>query len=181
LRAGATAKRYARAVFSLGVETGDFERIGEEIKGIASAMEVEPALREILTNPLYDASSRHEVVSGLAEKKGLSAITRNFLHLLVDKGRFSLLTEISGCYQELSDERAGRMKATVITASKVSDALLGELTASLEKKTGRKVSVESEADPSLIGGIVVKVGDVIYDGSLRTQIQILKDNIRKAA
>lgn len=179
MKAGAAAQRYARAVFSLGIESGEFERIGQEIHAVSSAVDADETLKDVLSNPLYDAGVRREIITGLAEKNGFTSTARNFLLLLVDKDRISLITEISKCYQGLADEKAGKMKATVVTASKVSEGLVTELTASLEKGTGKKVSLSYEVDPALIGGIVLKVGDIIYDGSIRTQLHKLRDNIRK--
>lgn len=179
MKTGAAAQRYAKAVFSLGVDTGEFERIGEEIEAFVSALDLNSSLRDILLNPQYDAVAKMAVVAAISEKKSVCVTTRNFLLLLVERGRFSLLTEICRSYQALSDEKAGRMKATVVTASQVSDHIVKEIVGALEKRTGKKVSLTSEIDPALIGGLVIKVGDIIYDGSIRTQLHKLKDNIMK--
>lgn len=181
MKAGAAAQRYAKAVFSIGVDSGDYERLGQEIEVVAAAVDQDEALRDILVSPQHDLTLRRLMVTALADKKGLNPTTKNFLLLLVEKGRASLLPEISRSYQKLSDERAGRMKATVITASKISESVLGELKSSLEKSTGKKVFLTPGVDPALVGGTVVKVGDIIYDGSIRTQLQLLKDSIRKTA
>lgn len=181
MKTGAAARRYAKAVFSIGVESGEFERIGQEIAGVVSAMELDATMKDILTNPLYDATVRKGIIAGLSDKKTFTPTTKNFLLLLVDKDRISLLPEISRQYQELSDEKAGRMKATIVTASKVSEAIVKELTSSLERNTGKKVFLSYKVEPALVGGIVLKVGDIVYDGSIRTQIHKLKDNIRKTA
>lgn len=181
VKSGAAAQRYARAVFSIGVESGEFERLGQEIESVVDAMGQDETLSDILVSPLHDLSSRRQLVTALANKKGFSSTVKNFLLLLVDNGRASLLPEISRSYQQLSDEKAGRMKATVITASKVAESVVGELKSSLEKSTGKKVSLTSEVDSALVGGIVIKVGDIVYDGSIRTQLQLLKDSIRKTA
>lgn len=179
MKAGAAAKRYAKAVFSLGVDSGEFERIGQEIGAVVSAIDTDESLRGILLNPQHDAETKRAVVIGISEKKGFSPTTKNFLVLLVDKGRLSLLPDMYRSYQGLSDEKAGRMKAAVVTASQVSEPVIAEIIASLEKKTGKKVSLTSEVDPSLIGGMVIRVGDIIYDGSIKTQLNKLRDNIRK--
>jgi len=179
LKAGAAAQRYAKAAFSLGVETGEYERIGQEIGAVGSGLLDSVSLRDILLNPQHDAAVKSALVNGLSQKKGFSATTKNFLLLLVDRGRLDLLPEIFRSYQKLSDDKAGRMKATVVTASQASESVTNEIVASLEKKTGKKVSLTSEVDPSLIGGVVIKVGDIIYDGSIRTQLQKLKGNIMK--
>lgn len=181
MKAGAAAKRYAKAVFSLGVESGEFERLGQEIELVSVAMGQDEAFNDILVSPLHDLSSRRQLVTALVNKKGFSATVKNFLMLLVDNGRAPLLPEISKCYQKLSDEKAGRMKATVITASKVAESVVEELKSSLEKSTGKKVALTPEVDPGLVGGLVIKVGDIVYDGSIRTQLQLLKDSIRKTA
>ena len=181
VKSGAAAQRYAKAVFSIGVDSGDYERLGQEIEAVAAAMDQDEVLRDILISPQHDLTVRRQMVTALAVKKGLNPTINNFLLLLVEKGRASLLPEISRNYQKLSDEKAGRMKATVITASKISESVLGELKSSLEKSTGKKVFLTPQLDPTLVGGTVIKVGDIIYDGSIRTQLQLLKESIRKIA
>lgn len=181
MKAGAAAQRYAKAIFSLGVDTGEFERIGQEIEAVVSALDANASLRGILLNPQHDAEAKSGLVTGLSDKKGFSSTTKNFLLLLVDRGRVSLLPEILRSYQGLSDEKAGRMKATVVTASQVSEPIMKEIVSSLEKKTGKKVFLASEVDPGIIGGVVIKVGDIIYDGSIKTQLHRLKENIMKTA
>lgn len=179
MKAGAAAHRYAKAVFSLGVDSGEFERMGQEISAVVSAIDSDAAFGEILLNPQHDMAVKRNVIASLSEKKGFNTTTKNFLLLLVDKGRLPLLPEILRSYQSLSDEKAGRMKATLVTASQASELIVKEIVNSLEKKTGKKVSLTSEIDPALIGGVVIKVGDIIYDGSLRTQLHKLKSNIMK--
>lgn len=179
MKTGAAAQRYAKAVFSLGVDSGEFERIGEEIGAVVTAIDTNDALRAILFSPQHDAAAKTGVVEAIALKKGFTTTTKNFLLLLVDKGRLPLLPEMYRSYQKLSDEKAGRVNATVVTASQLTDPLTKEIVASLEKKTGKKVSLSSEVDPALIGGVVIKIGDIIYDGSIKTQLHKLRDNIRK--
>lgn len=181
MKTGVAAQRYAKAVFFLGVEMGEFERVGQEIGAVVSAIDADASLMDILLNPQHDADVKRGIVAGISEKKGFSSSTKNFLLLLIDKGRLSLLPEMLRYYQRLSDEKAGRMKAAVVTASQVSESVIAEIKASLEKKTGKQVSLTSEVDSSLIGGIVIKVGDIIYDGSLSTQLYKLKNNIMKTA
>ena len=179
MKTGAAAQRYSKAVFSLGVDSGEFERIGQEIGAVVGAIESSDALRAILLSPQYDAEVKRGVVEAIASKKGFTSTTKNFLLLLVDKGRLPLLPEMYRSYQKLSDEKAGRVNATVVTASELTDPLIKEIVTSLEKKTGKKVSLSSEIDPALIGGVVIKIGDIIYDGSIKTQLHKLRDNIRK--
>lgn len=179
MKTGAAAQRYAKAVFSLGVDSGEFERIGQEIGAVVAAIESSDDLRAILLSPQHDAEVKRGVVEAIASKKGFSSTTKNFLLLLVDKGRLPLLSEMYRSYQKLSDEKAGRVNATVVTASQLTDPLIKEIITSLEKKTGKQVSLSSEVDPALIGGVVIKIGDIIYDGSIKTQLNKLRDNIRK--
>lgn len=179
MKTGAAAQRYAKAVFSIGVDSGDFERIGGEIGAVVSAIDGNESLRGILLNPQHDSESKRKVVEAIAGKKGFTSTTKNLLLLLVDKGRLSLLQEIYRSYQILSDEKAGRMNARVVTAAQLSEPLIKEIADSLEKKTGKKVSISSEVEPSLIGGVVIKIGDIIYDGSIKTQLHKLRENILK--
>ena len=133
----------------------------------------------ILLSPKHDAEVKKGVVEAIASKKGFNPTTKNFLLLLVDKGRLPLLPEMYRSYQKLSDEKAGRMNAAAVTASQLTEPLIKEIVTSLEKRTGKKVSLSSEVEPALIGGVIIKIGDIIYDGSIKTQLNKLRDNIKK--
>jgi len=174
---GSLARRYARALLALGVERNEHEKIGREIRELAGVIGDSAELAETLGNPAIPGSSRRKVVEALMQRLGTSTITSNFVRLLVDRDRLGALPAISRELDAMIDEKAGRTTAEVVSASPLSPAQVGELTRRLETLSGRKVQLTTRQDPDLIGGVVAKVGDVVYDGSLRRQLELLREQV----
>ena len=173
------AKRYAKAIFSLGKEQGKVETYAETLNAIAdlfvdSALEVEDAL----TNPLYPLEARQKVMAKIAKAVDADRIMSTFLNLLIEKKRVDVLPEIASAVQEMLDRAENISHGSVISAIEIDSALLEKIQATLENITGNKVILETQVDPSIIGGIVAKVGDLVLDGSIRTQLNGLKESIK---
>jgi F-type H+-transporting ATPase subunit delta len=164
------AKRYARAFFKIAGQEQRYEQFHRELVRFSSLLEKNRHLFEFLANPVFAQPDKRAVVDALLEKLALSPLTANFLRLLVDKRRIGILSHIEGCYRELVDDALQKAAVTVKTAFPLSDMLSARLRQEMETLTGRKVEMTIVEDPSLLGGIVVKVGDRLYDGSIRTQL-----------
>jgi F-type H+-transporting ATPase subunit delta len=169
------ARRYAQALLELGVETGQLDKLVEEIGTVADAWEASADLRNAIENPLVAHDAKKAVLSELADQIGASPMTRNTLQLLVDRRRARTLPYLARSLRELADARKGIVRAEVTTATVLSDAYYARLQVQLEKMTGKRVVVDKRTDPSLIGGVVTRIGDRIFDGSLRTRLQSLRD------
>lgn len=172
------ARRYAQALLALGQEDGNFAKYGEELAAFAAAAAL-PELAEALTNPIYPAETRRKVLDGVLAKMGPSNIVKNFLGLLQDKGRIGHVGAINSYYQRLVDEVNNVKRATITTAGPVADAVKSQVQATLEKMTGKTIILEAKEDPDIIGGIVAQVGDLTLDGSVKTQLQNLKESLVK--
>ena len=178
--ASSVARRYARALLSLGVEEGRFEQYGDELESVLAAMRQSGELRFMLVNPGYTPQQRHAVVDAVAGALKLSAVTLNFLRLLVDRQRMGALAEIARLYRALVDRQAGRIRATVTSAGPLSEHELERLREAIARTTGRAVVLESKTDSSLIGGVVAQVGPTMLDGSLRTQLERMRQELKRA-
>ena len=178
--ASSVARRYARALLSLGVEEGRFEQYGDELESVLAAMRQSGELRFMLVNPGYTPQQRHAVVDAVAGALKLSAVTVNFLRLLVDRQRMGALAEIARLYRALVDRQAGRIRATVTSAGPLSEHELERLRESIGRTTSRAVVLESKTDSSLIGGVVAQVGPTMLDGSLRTQLERMRQELKRA-
>ncbi|MDH4317983.1 MAG: F0F1 ATP synthase subunit delta [Desulfobulbaceae bacterium] len=172
------ARRYAKALFSLGKEKGMIENYSEILTGIAKLYEAGSLVVDSLTNPLYPLEARQKVMATIAEKSGADAIMKSFLNLLVEKKRAEILPDIAHEMRVMVDREQNISHGTVVSAIKLDDALKGNIQATLEKITGKKVTLETHVDPSIIGGVVAKVGDLVLDGSIRTQLNGLKESIK---
>jgi len=171
------AKRYARALFLVGKEEDAVDAFGAALAEVAGVFETEPVVRDGLTNPLYPVETREKVMDYLADQLQAAPVMRNFLRLLVEKKRVSLLPEIAQVYGRMVDDDRNVCRGRIITAMELDAELEAQVKATLEKITGKSVIVTTEVDPSILGGIVAQVGDLVLDGSLRTQLDELKESI----
>ena len=179
MRSSAAARRYARALFGLADETGAVAQIRGELAGIAALFESELALRNALFRPLYPVAERRAVLSSLCERLSLTATVRNFFAYAIDQRRLVDFDAIRAEFGQLADAAAGLVKARVTAAAPLDDAQRARLESALAARTGRSVELEVSVDPALIGGAVATVGNVVFDGSLRTQLHQLRDTLSR--
>jgi len=172
--AGVVARRYAKAILELGNELGTLDAIVEEISNAAEAYGSSADLRSALENPLFPLEVKRNVINELAQALGVSQTTRNTLHLLNDRRRMPALPGIARLLREMTDLRKGVLRAEVVTATTLSDAYYTKLQVQLENMTGKRVVVERREDPSIIAGVVTRIGDTLYDGSLRARLDEMK-------
>jgi len=178
MKATAAARRYARALFSIAQESNALESNRGELKSMADLFEAEPALRNALFRPLHPVAERRAVLRAVCERLGLDATVRNFFAFLIDQRRLVDFDAIRGEFDRLADAAAGVTTARVTTAAPLDDAQRQRLQSALSARTGRRVELEVWVDPELIGGAVAVVDNVVFDGSLRTQLSQLRDTLR---
>jgi len=173
------ARRYAKALFSLGKEQGKTEDYSGQLKGIAALYADDAAgVSDAVTNPLYPLDVREKVMAKIAESVQADAILASFLKLLIAKKRAGILPDIAEAMQAMVDKDQNISHGAVISAVEFDDALMAKIQTTLEKLTGKKVILETQVDPSIIGGIIAKVGDLVLDGSIKTQLNGLKESIK---
>ncbi|HET9751417.1 MAG TPA: ATP synthase F1 subunit delta [Myxococcales bacterium] len=172
------ARRYARALFALGLAEDRFEQYGNELSALLQAMKENRELGFLLGNPGYSQEQRKGAVDAAASALRLSPITVNFLRLLVDRQRIGDLASISRAYGAMVDEQAGRVRATVTSARPLSDDELSRVRDAIARMTGRTIVLESKTDPALIGGLVTQVGATQLDGSVRTQLERMREELK---
>jgi F-type H+-transporting ATPase subunit delta len=169
------AGRYARALLELGVEQGNLDAVVEQVSTLAAAWEENAELRNAIENPLVAHETKKAIIGALIDRISASATTRSAVLLLVDRRRAKALPYVAQTLRELADARKGLLRAEVTTAAPLSEAYYGRLQVQLEAMTGKRVVVDRRTDPSLIAGVVTRIGDRILDGSLRTRLQSLRD------
>lgn len=173
------AKRYAQALFELGVEHDQLEPMGDALDQMATLYRDSRQLRNVLTNPAVDLAERREVVDAIADEAGWPQLFRNFVMLLIDRDRTGHIEAMADEYARRTDEHLGRARATVTSATELSDDQLQSLRQRLGELTGKQVIVSTEVDESLIGGVIARVGSTIYDGSVRNHLQRMRNAILK--
>ncbi len=175
------AKRYAKAIFSLGKEQNKIDTYAETLGAIAELYESpEHEVADALTNPLYPLEARQKVMAKIAEAADADTIMAAFLNLLIEKKRVDVLPEIAREVQVMVDREENISHGSVTSAVKLNSALLEKIQATLEKITGNKVILETQVDPSIIGGLVVKLGSRMVDSSLRTKLNSIKHAMTEA-
>jgi F-type H+-transporting ATPase subunit delta len=176
---GSIARRYAKALFSLAVESGRVEAWSESLQSLGKAVQAAPELEDVLQNPAYDREQRRAVVAKLAEAMKLDAEPANLLFLLGDRNRLASLADIVGAFRELADQQLGRLRARVTSAVPLEDSAAAAIAEKLSASTKMQVLVERAVDPAILGGVVAQVGSHVYDGSLRAQLEDLRQTLKQ--
>lgn len=172
---GSLARRYAKAVMALPVG----QAIAGDLRVLAKAMTDSAELVTVLTNPAIRRGDRRKVIDGLLQRINAQPLSKNLVYLLLDGERMSSLAAISRELDAMIEAKGGRVSATITSAKPLDPSQVSSITAALEKLSGKKVDVTRKEDPALLGGVVAKVGDVVYDGSLRTQLRTLREELIK--
>ena len=175
MASGSLARRDAKAVTSLPPA----QAAAGDHRSLAKALHDSAELVTVLTNPAIRRGDRRRVIDGLLEKIGAQPNTKNLVYLLLDGERMSSIQAISRELDAMIEAKAGRVSATITSAKPLDAAQMSSITAALETLSGKKVEVTRKEDPALLGGVVAKVGDVVYDGSLRTQLRTLREELTK--
>jgi F-type H+-transporting ATPase subunit delta len=177
MAAGSVSRRYARALFSMGVDRGTFEQLGKELDAFSDLWTSSAELRQALENPVFKASEKRNVLQTLLPRVAPSPDVQKFIVLLLDRRRLHGVAAIARAYREMVDDHTGRVRAHVTSAQPLAAPELERVRQSLAKRTGKQVILESSVDPTLIGGLVARVGDLVLDGSVRTQLGTLRDKL----
>jgi F-type H+-transporting ATPase subunit delta len=173
----ASATRYARALLDVALQEADPVSVEQGLAGFAAAMTSSPELTHALTNPAVPASARRGIVAAIVERLAPPAPARKLLALLAERDRLALVPEMLDVYRELLLEHQQIVKAQVRSAAPLPQGDLAALQLRLSEATGRTVQVEATVDPTLIGGLVAQIGSTVYDGSVRTQLQKMRQQL----
>jgi F-type H+-transporting ATPase subunit delta len=173
------ARKYARALLEIGLREKKHELLGKDLEKVADLLQKNKDLRGVLFSSFYPAPKRKTMVKLIAQSLGLSKPVHDFIDLLIERERIDHFFAMVKSYQELCDEVSNRLRAFLTSAEKLAPRLVSEIKKQLESSTGKEVILQTQEDPSLIGGLVTKIGNVVYDGSLKTQLLRAKENLSK--
>lgn len=173
------ARRYATALADVVTERGEARQVQEELSAWEMMMDANPMLMEVFSNPTIPYEQKRKVLTSLIERTRLRPTTSNFLQLLLKNQRLTELSEVNRRFAQVLDERSGVVSAEVTTARTVPAAQQEALRSKLSAMTGKQVRLSFITDEDLIGGIVARIGSTIYDGSVRTQLQQVKEKMMK--
>ena len=178
---GSLARRYAKAIAQLGTAQNNLDKLASDLRSLAKAMDTSAELRASLTNPAIRRGDRRKVIDELLNRAAAHPLAKNTVYLLLDGERLASLPAISRELDAMIEAKSGKVSAELVSARALEPAQVLQITTALEKLSGKKVTVTRREDASLLGGVVAKLGDTVYDGSLRTQLRTLRDDLAKEA
>lgn len=164
------ATRYARALLSVLRDPQQSESASQFLTSLGNALEQSDEFRALMLDPSFPASERTAALHALARRAAQPQAVLNFLSTLVDNGRCGALTSIAESFAEEREQELGIVPAELVTASPMTPELQSRASSALEKMTGKRVRLTCTVEPSLLGGAVTRIGSMVYDGSLRTQL-----------
>ncbi|HET6613521.1 MAG TPA: ATP synthase F1 subunit delta [Kofleriaceae bacterium] len=171
---GSIARRYARALLDIGKKNGTTESLGREVASLSRAIESSPELSETLANPAFPKSDRERVLTAVLDRIGASKTTKSVTALLLDRERMDIVPDVARELSRMVDEEAGRARAEVTSSAPLSPAAKQRLVRALERLSGKTIEMTVREDASLIAGVIAKLGDTVYDGSLRNQLERMR-------
>jgi F-type H+-transporting ATPase subunit delta len=166
--------QYATALADIALEQGAEDPVRKQLADFGAAYAESAELRNVLANPAVERKAKHSVIEKLVARLGASRIVRNFLFVVVDNQRAHLLPDILQAFEDVLRQRQGAAEAEVTSAAELTTPQKTQLQQTLERLTGRKIQANYSLDPALLGGAVVRIGDTIYDGSVRNRLKQMR-------
>jgi F-type H+-transporting ATPase subunit delta len=171
------SRRYATALADVVVSSGETDTVKAELKSWEALINSNAELHDVLGNPAIVFASKERVLDELIKKTGPTRTTANFLKILLKNGRLTEIAEINDRFESVLQERSGVLSAEVYSARELADAQRSELKHSLERLTGKRLNINFGIDENIIGGVVTRIGSTVYDGSVKTQLENLKQQL----
>lgn len=178
---GSVPLRYARALLAIADEKDALADMHREWTDIGATVEAAPELLPALANPRVPLERRKEALQEILRAVGASPQTLAAVGLMFRKGRILLLGDVARAFDRLVETKTGRVRSKVTTAVPMPETFHERLKTALERSTGRTVTIERRVDPEILGGAVAQVGDLLYDGSLRTALARLRERLMEEA
>ncbi|MGH7873028.1 MAG: ATP synthase F1 subunit delta [Candidatus Binatia bacterium] len=175
---GRLSRRYTKALFQLAHEDRQEEQIGREIEEFNAAYNASE-LHKVLTNPAFAIDIRKKILTQVTQSQQLSLLTAHFIALLLERDRLGNLPGIGSSYRRLINEAKGRVDAKVVSASALEPAMVEQLRERLHGISGKDIVLQQDTDPRLLGGLVIELEGKVYDGSIRTQLEKMKQRIAR--
>jgi F-type H+-transporting ATPase subunit delta len=176
---GVLGRRYATALLSLASEAGKVDKISADLNDFAVSWDASKDLRSVFENPSVSIDVRRKVLRDIAADSGMDPLLRDTLLLVSDRGRMNQLSGIVEAFKTLAEARSGRVRAEVVTATELPEAFFEQLQQTLERVTGKQVTVAKRVDPSILSGVVARIGDHVFDGSVKNRLDELKHELSR--
>lgn len=176
----AVVRRYARALFDTAAKAGALDQVEQDLKGVHQVFATVPQLSRALGAPTIAASRKKDLLRNAFEQR-VSALTLRFLELALTRRRQDIFRSIYPEFQRLANAARGIVPVRVQAAVPLTDAEREQLGTALAQRTGKRIQLEVDVEPALLGGLVVRMGDVVIDGSVRTKLEQLHQRLSASA
>ena len=173
------ARRYAEAMVDVAISRHEVESIDNELRVFAEAMNASRELYDVFASPIVSPADKLSLLNALIGRLKAGQMTANLLRTMLKHYRLHYVAEVYEQFRRKMNERKGLIVAEVATAVQVGASEQTRLGRTLEQMTGKQVEFKFNTDPSLIGGVVTRIGSVVYDGSVRTQLQAIKERLKR--
>ena len=171
------ARRYGTALADVVLSTGETETVKKELRIWEEMLNANSDLQNAFSSPAIGHFVKEELMERLLEKTKPAKTTSNFLRILVKNGRLADLGDINQKFESVLEERSGTVVARITSARALPDNDRSEFKKKLEKLTGKKIDLNFEIDKEIIGGVVTRIGSTVYDGSVRTKLENLREQL----
>lgn len=170
-------RRYAKALLELAREQNVTDQVMRDVGALSDAWKESAELRELIRNPVVPRPALAAAVNAIMDRLGSSTLVRNTVGLLSDRGRLPVLEDVLSAFDELAEAETGRVRAEVVSAKPLPDAYYTRLQEKLQRATGQQIVLVKKEDPSLIGGVVTRIGDRVFDGSISNRLSELRESL----
>jgi F-type H+-transporting ATPase subunit delta len=171
------AKRYAKALVELSEEKKIVDKTKADLASFMSAVEALPAMQKLFSSPVFTPEHKKAVITELSGKIGMQPTTQRFIEHLAETGRIRYVKEVYEAFLEILADRLNRASVRLTTAAAVNPADLTDIKKKLEVLTGKQVDIEAKVDAGLIGGARAQIGSVIYDGTIKNQLNKMRNQL----
>lgn len=175
------AQRYSSALFELAQNEGTLDDVETDLRSMKAMLEESADLRRLVTSPVFSTEEQVRALSALLKKAGIGGLAGNFIQLSAKNRRLFALGDMIEAYLALMSAHRGETIAEITSAEPLSDSQVKALTAALADKAGGTIKLETKVDPSLIGGLIVRLGSQMIDTSVKTRLQGLSAAMKEAA
>lgn len=177
MKKSSIARKYAKVFMRMAHGDKDLEKLETDLSRLARILENAPAIEKFFLSPVMSKQRKTKVFEQLCSKAGISEPVRSFLSILLENERFDLISDLREAMQGLKDERMNIVAIEVTTAMQIDSKTIGKLQSLFSSVTGKNIRLSMKVDPSIIGGVVAKVGSTIYDGGISTHLMRMKEKI----
>ena len=173
------ARKYAKALIEIAKEDKKEELYGEELSSFYDYLTKNDKIWSLLTSPIDVLAKKRVALEDILSVTKFSEVTANFLRILMEKDRIVIIGEIIDAYKKFFDDSKSLVRANIVSATELTKTQIKEITKALSGVVGKDVVCGITVDPSIIGGVIAYVGDLVFDGSVKTQLEHIRDNLKK--